>query len=84
MIHPMHNVLCLFLILLISFSDVAASIVAEEINAGVTVFVAEITSSSVVRCCFTALLHFVLSATMYSQDIVSMSTAFISGMHTSL
>ena len=42
-IHPRHNVLCLFLILLISFSDVAASIVAEETNAGVTVFVAELT-----------------------------------------
>ena len=84
MILPRHNVFCLFLILLISCSDVAASIVAEETNAGLTVFVAEITSSSVFRCCFTALLHFVPSATMHSQDIVSMSTAFISGMHTYL
>ena len=65
MIHPRHNVFCLFLILLISCWDVAASIVAEEIHAGVTVFVAEITSSSVFRSCFTALLHFVPSA-MYN------------------
>ena len=35
---------CLFLILLISCSDVAASIVADETNSGVTAFVAEITS----------------------------------------
>ena len=34
---------CLFLILLISCSDVAASIVADETNSGVTAFVAEIT-----------------------------------------
>ena len=33
---------CLFLILLMSCSDVAASIVDEETNAGVTGFVAEI------------------------------------------
>ena len=48
MIHP--NVFCLFLILLISCSDVAASIVAEETNAGVTAFVAEITSVCGLRC----------------------------------
>ena len=35
---------CLFLILLISCSDVAASNVADETNAGVTAFVSEITS----------------------------------------
>ena len=35
---------CLFLILLISCSNVAASIVADETNSGVTAFVAEITS----------------------------------------
>ena len=35
---------CLFLTLLISCSDVAALMLAEEINVGVTVFVAEITS----------------------------------------
>ena len=35
-----------------------------------TVFVAEITSSSVFRCCFTALIHFVQSAKLHSQDIV--------------
>ena len=44
MIHPRPNVFCLFLILLISCSDVAASIVADETNSGVTAFVAEITS----------------------------------------
>ena len=44
MINPRPNVFCLFLILLISFSDVAASIVADETNSGVTAFVAEITS----------------------------------------
>ena len=43
MIHPMPNVFCLFLILLISCSDVAASIVADETISGVTAFVAEIT-----------------------------------------
>ena len=43
MIHPRPNVFCLFLILLISCSDVAASIVADETNSGVTAFVAEIT-----------------------------------------
>ena len=35
-------------------------------------------SSPVLRCCFRALLHFVRSAARLSQDIVSMSTAFIS------
>ena len=35
---------CLFLIVLIYCSDVAASIVADETNAGVTAFIAEITS----------------------------------------
>ena len=44
MINPRPNVFCLFLILLISFSDVAALIVADETNSGVTAFVAEITS----------------------------------------
>ncbi len=44
MINPRRNVFCLFLILLISCSDVAASIVADETNSGVTAFVAEITS----------------------------------------
>ena len=44
MINPRPNVFCLFLILLISCSDVAASIVADETNPGVTAFVAEITS----------------------------------------
>ena len=44
MIHPRPDVFCLFLILLISCSDVAASIVADETNSGVTAFVAEITS----------------------------------------
>ncbi len=44
MITPRPNVFCLFLILLISCSDVAASIVADETNSGVTAFVAEITS----------------------------------------
>ena len=48
MIHP--NVFCLFLILLISCSDVAALIVAEQTNAGVTAFVAEITSMCGHRC----------------------------------
>ncbi len=43
MIHPRPNVFCLFLILLVSCSDVAASIVADETNSGVTAFVAEIT-----------------------------------------
>ena len=43
MINPRPNAFCLFLILLISFSDVAASIVADETNSGVTAFVAEIT-----------------------------------------
>ena len=38
MVHPkIPNVFCLFLILLISCSDVAASIVAEETNAVVKV-----------------------------------------------
>ena len=73
------------LIVLISCSDVAASIVADEPNAGLTAFVAELTSmcglrwdgiaavnsldfrlsSSVFRCCFTALLHFVPSARLH-------------------
>ena len=48
MIHPRPDVFCLFLVLLISCSDyhVAASIVADETNSGVTLpaFVAEITS----------------------------------------
>ena len=46
MINPRPNVFCLFLILLISCSDVAALIVADETNSGVTLtaFVAEITS----------------------------------------
>ena len=44
MINPRPNVFCLFLISLISCSDVAASIVADETNSGVTAFVAEITS----------------------------------------
>ena len=35
---------CLFLILLISCSDVAASIVADETNSGARAFVAEIAS----------------------------------------
>ena len=35
-------------------------------------------SFPVLRCCFRALLHFVRSAARPSQDIVSMSTAFIS------
>ena len=39
---------CLFLILLICCSDVAASIVADETNSGVTAFVAEITSRAYV------------------------------------
>ena len=43
-LHPRPNVFCLFLILLMSCSDVAASIVADETNSGVTAFVAEITS----------------------------------------
>ena len=42
MIHP--DVICLFSILVISCLDVAAPIVTEETNAGVTVLVAEITS----------------------------------------
>ena len=41
-------------------------------------------SSTVLRCCFRALLHPVRSAARPSQDIVSMSTAFISLMQTSL
>ena len=45
-LHPRPNVFCLFFYL-ISCSDVAASIVADEINSGVTAFVAEITSMSV-------------------------------------
>ena len=44
MINPRPNVFCLFLILLICCSDVAASIVADETNSGMTAFVAEITS----------------------------------------
>ena len=44
MINPRPNVFCLFLILLICCSDVAASIVADETNSAVTAFVAEITS----------------------------------------
>ena len=44
MIHPSPNVFYLFLILFISCSDVAASIVVDETNSGVTAFVAEITS----------------------------------------
>ena len=46
MINPRPNVFCLFFILLISCSDVAALIVADETNSGVTLtaFVAEITS----------------------------------------
>ena len=44
MINPRPNVFCLFLILLISCSDVAAAIVADKTNSGVTAFVAEITS----------------------------------------
>ena len=44
MINPRLNVFCLFLILLISCSDVAASIVADKTHSGVTAFVAEITS----------------------------------------
>ena len=44
MINPRPNVFCLFFILVISCSDVAASIVADETNSGVTAFVAEITS----------------------------------------
>ena len=44
MINPRPNVFCLFLILLICCSDVAASIVADETNSGVIAFVAEITS----------------------------------------
>ena len=44
MINPRPNVFCLFLIILICCSDVAASIVADETNSGVTAFVAEITS----------------------------------------
>ena len=41
---------------------------------------ASVTSLSfpVLRCCFRILLHFVRSAAMLSQDIVSMSTAYIS------
>ena len=35
-------------------------------------------SSPVLRCCFRALLHFVRSAARPSQDMVSMSKAFIS------
>ncbi len=42
MIHPRPNVFCLFFILLISCSDLAASIVTDETNSGVTAFVAEI------------------------------------------
>ena len=42
-LHPRPNVFCLFFILLMSCSDVAASIVADETNSGVTAFVAEIT-----------------------------------------
>ena len=38
MINPRPNVFCLFLILLISCSDVAASIVADKTNSGVTAF----------------------------------------------
>ena len=34
-------------------------------------------SSPVLRCCLRALLHFMLSTARPSQDIVSMSTAFI-------
>ena len=37
--------------------------------------------SPVLRCCFTALSHFVRSATRPSHDIVSMSTAFMSLTH---
>ena len=40
-------------------------------------------SSPVLRCCFRALLHFVRSDARPSQDIVSMSTAFISLTQTS-
>ena len=41
---------CHILTLLISCSQVAASIVAEDTNAGMTVFVAEITSMCGLRC----------------------------------
>ena len=41
-------------------------------------------SSPVLRCCFTALLHIARPAARPSQDIVSMSTAFISLTQTSL
>ena len=41
-------------------------------------------SSPVLRCCFRTLLHFVRSAARPSQDIVSMSPAFISLTQTSL
>ena len=44
---------CLFLILLISCSDVAASNVADETNVGVTAFVAEITSMCGLCLCMT-------------------------------
>ena len=43
-LHSRPNVFCLFLILLMSCLDVAASIVADETNSGVTAFAAEITS----------------------------------------
>ena len=84
---------CLFLILLISCSDVAASNMADETNAGVTAFVAEITSMCGLRwdgiaavnsldyfLCLQMLFHDTppLSAVSY------MFTAFISGMHTAL
>ena len=35
-------------------------------------------SSPISRCCFRALLHFVQSSASHSQDIVAMSTAFLS------
>ena len=44
-LHPRPNVF--FFFYLISCSDVAVSIVADEVNSGVTAFVAEITSMSV-------------------------------------
>ena len=90
MIHPRPNVFCLFLILLISCSDVVASIVADETNSGVTVFVAEITSMCGLRwtiflCLHNRLFHGTPTICAVSYNAVSyMSTAFISGMHTYL
>ena len=55
-----------------------------RISRGGRVEAVVISSFPVLRCCFRALLHFVRPAARPSRDRVSMSTAFISLMHTSL